>query len=424
MIYKTYPNGFRVRGEVLDYCRSVAVGLWVKTGSLYETVRENGISHFIEHMVFKGTEKRSALEIAEAMDGVGGGLNAFTARDLTCFYARVTDEHLDLALDVLFDLVDHCTLDPAEMEKEKRVVMEEIAMVEDTPDELVMDMLHEAFYREHPLSRTILGPEERVASFTPEDLRSYMGRFYGPQNRVLSIAGHFDPDRLEELLRPYVEDLPVGEKQDHEPAPEKTGGYRVLSKPVEQAQLVLAWPAPPQRTPGYYALLILNNLLGGTMSSRLFQKIREEHALAYTVGSMPVGYAFTGMFCVYAGLQSENLKACLDLIDGEMRALRNGEFADAQFDKAREQLKGSYVLGLESVGQRMTALGQSELIFGEPLSEETFMKAMDAVTREDVEKIAREVLFSDGAAIAILGPGTEEEYETAAKAWLAEQGKA
>jgi len=195
--YKQYPNGFRVRGESFEHSRSLAVGLWVKTGSLFEDPSENGISHFIEHMVFKGTSKRSALEIAEAIDAVGGVLNAFTARELTCFYARVTSEHLALALDVLFDLVDNCTLDPEELEKEKRVVLEEVAMVEDTPEELVMDMLHEAYFHEHPLAQTILGPKACIESFTSEQLRAYMHRFYGAGNRVLSISGHFDPEELE-----------------------------------------------------------------------------------------------------------------------------------------------------------------------------------------------------------------------------------
>jgi len=421
MFYKIYPNGFRVRGEVIEHCRSVAVGLWVKTGSLYESITENGISHFIEHMVFKGTAKRSALEIAEAMDAVGGGLNAFTGRDLTCFYARVTDEHLDLALDVLFDLVDGCTLDPADMEKEKRVVMEEIAMVEDTPEELVMDMLHEAYFRDHSLSRTILGPRETVASFTQSDLRQYMTRFYGPQNRVLSIAGHFDPDKLETLLAPYVETLEAGEITEHAPAPQVTGGYRIMQKSVEQTQLVLAWPAPPQRRPEYYALLALNNLLGGTMSSRLFQKIREEYALAYTVGSTPMPFAFTGMFCVYAGLQSENLESCLKLIHQEINSLLKGEFTEEQLHKAKEQLKGSYILGLDSVGQRMNSMGQSELIFGEILTEEEFTASMNAVTRQDVEEIARKVFNAKGTAIALLGPRSAQEYEMIAKRWLEDQ---
>ena len=295
--HKKLPSGLTVVGEKMSHLRSVNVGLWVNAGSLHERPSENGISHFIEQMVFKGTAKRSARDIADVMDGVGGTLNAFTAKDCTCFYAAVVDEHLPLALDVLFDMVFHAKLDAADMEREKSVVLEEIAMVEDTPEELSGELLAQAWFGEHPLGQAILGPAENVRSFTVDEVRGYMRRFYQPDNMVLSIVGNFDEEKLDALVAgqlSQVAELGHAENTDWVMGT-PVAGKIIRPRPVEQVHLNLALPGLPKQDPLNRSMVVLNNMLGGGMSSRLFQRIREERGLAYSVYSSPFSYRHAGV---------------------------------------------------------------------------------------------------------------------------------
>ena len=409
---KRLASGLTVVGERMPHLRSVSVGLWVNAGSLHERPEENGISHFIEHMDFQGTARRSARDIADEMDGVGGNLNAFTAKDCTCFYATVVDEHLPLALDILFDMVFHPSLPEDEMEKEKMVVGEEIAMVEDTPEELSGDLLAEAYFGSHPLGQPILGPEENVAAFTRAQVLDYMNRFYQPGNMVLSIVGHFSIQQLDQLLETQLSLVQgIHEADPVEWTLEDTCTGRIVrTRPVEQVHLNLALPGLPRQDPLNHSLVVLNNLLGGGMSSRLFQRIREVRGLAYSVYSYPYSYQHCGVMSIYAGLNGENLQETLEVTLDELDQLRMGRFTEGEFARSREQMKGNYILGLDSPSNRMMGMGKGMLLYQRIHTETEVLRRINRVTRESVQAAAQRLLQPEAMAVAIVGPG-DVNYE-------------
>ena len=334
----TLPNGLRVIGERIPHYRSVSVGLWVGAGSQYETPSEAGISHFLEHMAFKGTQKRSARQIAEEMDAVGGQLNAFTSKECTCFYAKTVDEHLPLAMDVVCDLVTGPVFDEKEMEKEKGVVLEEIAMSEDTPEDLVHELLMLAHYGDQPVARPILGTEARVSSYARQDLVSYWQGMYRPQNCVFSIAGNYDWEQVQALLNEHVgawklEGLLQRSCETHDFAPSAV----TRDKEIEQMHICLGFPGLAIGDPEGYALSLFNSIYGGAMSSRLFQKIREESGMAYTVYSYPNAYTDSGMISVYAGTNPDTAAAVYDQILEETRKIAEGGLTREEFNMARER---------------------------------------------------------------------------------------
>ena len=398
----TLPNGLRVVGERLTHVRSCTVGCWVKVGSMNERPNENGLSHFIEHMVFKGTAKRSAREIAEEMDDVGGQLNAFTSKDCTCFYAKVIDEDLALAVDILSDLALRPRFDDAELQKERGVVLEEIAMVEDTPEDLVNDVLCEAQF-DGSLQRPILGSAELIRRYMRDDLLAYWRRHYHPQNMVVAIAGHYDWDAFLELVNRYFSDFP-----NEEPAVVTLESQRLRSerkareKDTEQLQISIGYPGVALGSDDLYAFSVFNNAIGGGMSSRLFQRIREELGMAYSIYSFPTSYPGCGTFTVYAGASPENGEVVIGEIQRELeKALREG-LTDKEFGSAKAQLRGGFLLGLESSSGRMQSIGRSTLLLDRlTLPEETLAK-IEAVTPEDVRRIARHALEAQPCA-AIVG---------------------
>ena len=402
---RTLPCGLRLVGEPNPQSHSVCLGLWGKAGAVMETPEENGLSHFIEHMLFKGTDRRSAQDIAIEMDSVGGNLNAYTTKECTCYYAKVVDDDLPLAADILLDMVFHSRMAPSDLELERTVVLEEIAMIEDVPEDYCQDLLAEAHFSGHPLSQQIIGTEDNLRRFAREDLQGFMDRYYRPGDMVLSVVGNFDFEDLARLVEARLPQDHGGHAHHVVPAfTQQPPQILIQEKDIEQVHLTLGFPGVSQLSPDLYPLLVLNNMLGGGMSSRLFQRIREERGLAYSVYAYPATYVDCGMYGLYVGTNNANLEQVVDLIRAECRALRAGDFSDEELQRAISQLKGNYILGLESSSSRMSALGRGRLLYGRILEVQDVLDAIKAVRREDVLRVAQQVLTSRNMSAALVGP--------------------
>ncbi|MGI6173186.1 MAG: M16 family metallopeptidase [Christensenellales bacterium] len=399
---RTMPNGLRIVGERIPHFRSVSVGLWIGAGSQYEERDPPGISHFIEHMLFKGTPRYSAKALAEVIDAVGGQMNAFTSKECTCFYAKVVDEHLRLALDVLSDMVLHPLLKKSDIEREKGVVLEEIDMLEDSPEDVANELLMLAHYGDQPLSREIVGTKESVSSITRESIAAYMDRMYRPENAVLSICGNYDPDALYDMAEEMLGEWAGGR---FSPAPyrSKDAEPTVLrrEKAIEQVHLCLGYPALDIRSKDIYALSLFNSAFGGNSSSRLFQSIREEKGLAYSVYSSYAAMTDTGIFSVYAAVNRENVEETLALIEGEMQKLLRDGFTEKEFSMGREQMKGALILALESSSSRMMGQGRRKLLLGRVQSETEMIDRINAMTYDDVMRVAKETLTGRRSAAVV-----------------------
>lgn len=384
--------------------RSVSIGVWIGTGSRYETVESNGISHFLEHMLFKGTERFTARELAEVFDGLGGQVNAFTSKEYTCYYAKVLDEHFSVAVDTLSDMLFHSQFAPDEIEKEKKVVIEEIKMYEDTPDELVMDVIAENVYGGHPLGYTILGLESNLKSFGTQDVRAYVADRYRPSNIVVAIAGNVTQTRaLEEVERLFGGSLPGETTDPGLTRPGFTHKSSVRVKDTEQVHLCLAAPGLQAGDPRLYALILLNNALGNSPSSRLFQDIREERGLAYSVFSFHSAYHDSGMFGVYAGTSPEHVEDVLTLIAEICGDVALHGLSEEALFKGKEQVKGSMMLSLESTSSRMSRLGKNELLLQREVTLDETLAGITGVTTQDIRNIAREIL-DQKFVLAAVGP--------------------
>nr|MDD6335782.1 pitrilysin family protein [bacterium] len=387
IIEKTMPSGVRVVAERIPHFHSVTVAFYVRAGAVTEGRGQSGMSHFVEHMVFKGTNKRSSVEISQALDGVGGQLNAFTAKECTCFYARVMREHLALAMDVISDMLLDAKLDMGEMEKEKGVVLEEIRMVEDTPDDVVHELINDDFFAGHPLAKPILGTARSVKAFTSEKLREYIRRFYGANNLVVSIAGDFDPQQLDALCDRLLAAWPKAGKTRpagvHETGP--AGQVVVRKKSVEQVHLCLGYPGLKLGDEDAHALLVLNNILGGSMSSRLFQRIREERGLAYSVYSYPSFYATGGLMTLYAGCAPDRALEVARLMKQEVASI--ADFTQDEFQRAWQQMRGNWALGQESTNARASSMGKALLLLGRVLSDDEVFARMQSVTPDQVRAV-------------------------------------
>ncbi|MFM1650869.1 M16 family metallopeptidase [Brevibacillus sp. B_LB10_24] len=395
-------NGLRIVTEQIPSVRSVALGIWVGTGSKFEQESNNGISHFLEHMFFKGTESRSAKEIAEAFDEIGGNVNAFTSKEYTCYYARVLDQHATLALDVLADMYFHSVFDEGELEKEKNVVIEEISMYEDTPDDLVHDLIARASFADHPLGYSILGTEGVLRSLTRDDLVRYIDQRYTPDNTVVAVAGNFDDGLIEEIKRRFGHFRRSGGQARVE-QPAFVARTTARHKATEQAHLCLSLPGFQAGHDDIYSLILLNNVLGGSMSSRLFQEIREERGLAYSVYSYHTAYKETGMYTVYAGTAPDQVGEVFDIVTNILCDVTEHGITAKELSKGKEQLKGSLMLSLESTNSRMSRLGKNELLLGRHLSLDQMTEKIDAVTHDSILAAARQ-LFHNQLAIAMVSP--------------------
>ena len=401
-------NGLILLVEPMPYLRSASMGIWVKAGSMLEKPEENGLSHFMEHMAFKGTHTRSARQIAEEMDAVGGHLNASTSKLCTNYYAKVIDEDLPLAADILSDIVCNPALDEAETDKERGVILEEISMVEDSPEEVVYDVLAEAVFGDQALGQTILGPAEKIAAYTPDDLRAFRAHHYGPGNAVVAVAGNVQPEQVRDLME---EKFGTWEGAAGQQFPECTAidAPRKLfrEKDTEQVHLCLSFRGTKMGSQEIYPAAVLNSILGGGMSSRLFQRIREELGMAYSVYSGPSNYPHCGEFTVYAATSPKYAKTVLEQIDIEIGKLLEKGITDKEFTQAKAQLKGSFILGLESAYNRMSALGHNQILLGRVIPAEDTIAAIERVSMEDIRETAQRILTGPRA-YAVVGKKAEK----------------
>ena len=403
----TLENGLHVVGERLPYLRSVSIGVWMRVGSMMETPAENGLSHFLEHMVFKGTEKRSTRDIAEEMDAVGGQMNAFTGKDCTCFYAKVIDEDLPLAVDILSDMTLHALLDEAEFKKERGVILEEISMEEDSPEDVVHELLSRIQFGNQAAGMPILGPAEQIAAYTRDDLANYRARHYHPENCVVALAGNYDPEQVLALIQQYFgEWKKSGQRQTVPPMQPIPGQKAAKEKDTEQLHICLGYPGTFLGSDELYPMSVMNNLLGGAMSSRLFQKIREEMGMAYSIYTYPSTYVGCGTFAVYAGVSPKNGHAVLDETLRQLDLLCRDGVTEKEFREAKNQLRGSYLLGLESPGSRMQSMGRGQLHLDRCMTPEETVAKIEAVTIESVNAVARRI-FSNAPCISVVGKQAE-----------------
>ena len=402
----TLSNGLRVVGEPLDHLRSCTIGCWVNAGSMTERADEQGLSHFIEHMVFKGTKNRTARQIAEQMDAVGGQLNAFTGKDCTCFYAKVIDENLPLAVDILSDLVLRPLYAAEDLRKERNVVLEEIAMVEDTPEDLIGDVLAEAQFT-GSLQYPVLGTPDLIRGYKVKDVRDYWKRHYQPENLVIAIAGKYDWNALLSLLQKHFDRFPKADGLPEIGLQAYTGGRLAKAKDTEQVQLCVSYQGYALGTDELYALSMFSNALGGGMSSRLFQRIREELGLVYSVYSYPSSYPQLGTFTVYAGTSPGNAETVIREIEEHSRLALEKGFTDEEFESARAQLKGAFLLGLESSSGRMQSIGRSMLHLNRLRTQEEILEKIEGVTKKALRETAEHVLGSPVSA-AVVGKDAQK----------------
>ena len=400
----TLPNGVRIITETMPHVRSVSVGVWVNSGSRRETGEQNGVTHFIEHMLFKGTTRRSAEDIARSVDSIGGNLDAFTAKELVCFNTKVLDEHLALAFDVLADLVLHPLFRTEDIEKEKGVILEEIKMEADSPDYLVHEIFSANFWKDHPLGKPILGTRETVKRFDDEMIRAYYQANYSPSNLIVTAAGNLTHQRLVSLVREHFEALPPGNQSP--PLQPPTTHARIAlrnKKALEQVHLCLGVPSYPLPHEERFACYVLNTLLGGGMSSRLFQNIRERQGLAYAVFSELNPYRDTGCLSIYAGTSIESARQVVASIMNEFRQLKENPVGDEELRRAKDHLKGSLMLSLESTASRMSNLARQEMYFGHFFSLDELVESIETVTATDVQRIAQTFFDPKQIALTILG---------------------
>lgn len=402
IIKHTCPNGVRIVLERIPTVRSVTIGFWIGTGSRFENEKNNGISHFIEHMLFKGTETRSARDIAEAFDRVGGQVNAFTSKEYTCFYARVLDEHADYAIEILADMLFHSTFDEGELKKEKQVVSEEIKMYEDTPDDRVHDLLSQASYGYHPLGLPILGNEASLATFDAEALRAYMADHYVPENTVVSIAGNVDESIIATVERIFSE-YRMESHNVHYEKPVFQSGKIAKQKETEQAHLCLGFNGFPLGDDHIYDMIVLNNILGGSMSSRLFQEVREERGLAYSIFSYHTAYRDSGLLTIYGGTGADQIDELYETILMTLDDIRSKGITEKELENSKEQLKGNMMLSLESTSSRMSRNAKNELLLNRHRSLDEMMASIDAVTLEGVKAVAEQV-FGGAFSCSVISP--------------------
>ncbi|HKU82299.1 MAG TPA: pitrilysin family protein [Candidatus Tumulicola sp.] len=403
----TLPNGLRVLTESMPSVRSATVGVWADVGSSLETHQTRGVSHVVEHMLFKGTANRSAREIAETIDGVGGNLNAFTDKESTCYYAKVIDRHLPLATEVLADMFLRPTFDPDDLSKEQKVVLEEIKMYDDSPDELIHDVFLQTMWKGSNLGEPTIGFVDTISAFTPQDLRAHMQAHYAPNSVVVAAAGNVDHERFVALVEREFAGFSGASVAPAAESPVPTPARLVRHKDSEHAYVIAGTRGLSVRDERRYALSILDTVLGGGMSSRLFQEIREKRGLVYTVYSFQAAYRAAGLFGVYAGTSPQNVSSCIDLIIEQLKTLREQTIGEAELQLAKEHMKGNLTLSLESTSSRMIRLGRNEFALGRHVAAEEIEERVDAVTAGEVRELAGELLAEENLGLCIIGPVDE-----------------
>lgn len=402
----TLPNGLLVLTEQMPHVRSISMGVWIATGSRHETADLNGISHFVEHMVFKGTTTRSAQQYAREVDSIGGNLDAFTGKEGICFNIKVLDENVEPALDLLSDLVLHPTFLPEELLREQGVILEEIKMDEDNPDYLVHEIFTQNFWKGDALGRPILGTVKTVSSFNQQILLDFYASRFTPSNMIFSAAGNLDHDRFVAQVARYFDSLvPHQSSTSLTSSAPQTFSHITLrnKKSLEQVQLCLGVPAPPIAYEDRYAVYLLNNMLGGGMSSRLFQTIREDHGLAYSVYSEIAAFRDTGSLCIYAGIAPDKTREVIELTMRELRRLKEEPVPESELRRAKDQYKTNMVIGLETSSSRMGNLARQQMYFGRFYSVEELIAMIEHVTPEKIQSLAHELFQPDRIALTLLG---------------------
>ncbi len=398
----TLPNGFRIVTEHMPSLQSASIGIWVNAGGRHERIEQNGIAHFLEHMAFKGTKRRTSLQIAEAIENVGGYINAYTSREVTAYYARVLKDDVPLALDVIADILRNPVFDPREIEIERGVILQEIGQALDTPDDVVFDWLQEAAFPEQPIGRTILGPTERVSAFSREDLQRFVAEHYGPEQLILSAAGMIDHDQIVSMAEDLFGDMPAQSALVAEAGSFKPGERRE-TKALEQAHFTLALEAPGYRDDEFYTAQVFSTAFGGGMSSRLFQEVREKRGLCYSIFAQVGSYSDTGLMTIYSGTSGDDIATLADITVDELKRAAE-DMADDEVNRARAQMKAGLLMGLESPSARAERLARLVGIWGRVPSLSETIEKIDAVDATAVKAFAVSMASRGQAAMALYGP--------------------
>jgi len=411
MFHKEHlQNGMPVVMEPMKNMRSVVLGIWVKVGSRYEPAGQNGISHFLEHMFFKGTKKRTTKDIAVEIDSLGGELNAFTSRETTTFYVKVLDEYLEKGLELLTDIFLNSTFPEDDIEKEKKIIKEEIKMVEDTPDDYVHDLSNQTIWGQTGLGQPVLGRRETIRSFTRDDLLHHIRKYYGTKDIVASCAGNFDHEHLLSMLNKHLGNLRRGSEPERGIPPEYKNRAEVHSKELSEAHLCLTLKGVPQASKDRFALFSLNTILGAGVSSRLFQKIREERGLAYAIYSFIASYLDTGIWGVYAGVSRKRVQEVIELILNELYCLKD-TITEKELQRAKNQMKGNIMLGLESTSSRMNNLARQEIYYGRYSSPKEIMNEIDSITLMQIRELAEQLIAKEHLSLTVYGPVQGDELK-------------
>jgi len=412
MYHKTIlENGVRIVSEASDHLRSISVGIWVDAGSRDELEGENGIFHFIEHMTFKGTRNRSCLEIAKELDALGGLSNAFTSKENTCFHARVLDKHFGVLADVLSDVFLNSIFSPDDVERERQVILQEISMVEDTPDDNIHVLFNRFFWMDHPLGMPTLGTGGTVSGIGREIILNYLSTYYIPERILIAASGNMDHQSIVSSFKPLFERLKGNNSNPERSAPSSHAGTAIHFKDLEQIHICLGGEAPPVSDDKRYACAILNTILGGNMSSRLFQEIREKRGLAYSVYSFLSSYLDTGLLGVYVATDSQNVNSVLETVRREIRKLKMGKLPESELAAAKDHLIGVIYLASENADSRMMRLAKNEFNFERYVSYDELTSKLERVTVDEVVEVASEIFRDDKVALATLGPLKEEDLD-------------
>ncbi len=401
---KRLDNGVRVVLEEIDYVRSISFGIWVRNGSRNEKPENNGMSHFIEHMLFKGTENRTAKQIAEEMDAVGGQINAYTTKEYTCYHTRVLDKHFDRALDVISDMFLHSRFAQKDIQRERNVIIEEINMYEDAPEELVHDSLQEAIWKDSSLGQPILGTVESISKFHTENMKDFFEKRYHTENTVVSVAGHFD---TEEMFSKLNKTLGQWKRKSnfvyYDTKTIYTPKIVKREKDIEQVHLCMTFPSLERDHPQKYALAVFNTIFGGGMSSRLFQKVREENGLTYTIYSYTSAYVDSGLFAIYAGMNPNQTEKVIELIFEEIKTLKQNKLSQKLIDVTKEQMISNFIIGQESTVNLMTASGASVLLRGFVQDTEEILQQIEEITAEDIQNVIEKIFIKQNMSVSIVG---------------------
>lgn len=409
-MYKTHTlsNGLTIIGEEIPYLKSITLGVWVNAGSRIENEEIGGISHFIEHMLFKGTKNRTSKEIASTIDNLGGQINAFTSKECTCYYVKLLDEHIDIGIDILSDMFLNPLFDEKDIDKERQVIIEELKMYEDSPEDLVYDLLMEGIYKTDALGMNIIGTEESLYNMNRNTIKDYFNKYYVASNSVISISGNFKFEEMVKLIESKFKDLAMGNVDIKITEPEFHPCFIARNKDTEQVNLAISLKAIPlECREDAYALSIINNIFGGSISSRLFQNIRENKGLVYSIYSAPSLYRKSGELGIYASMSNENLKKVYNLVLEEIDNLRQNHLTDKEIKESKEQLKGSYILGLESTSSRMMSIGKAMVLTKKVKNPNYIIESINNIDKARIDLIIDKVFNRENIGVCIVGRDVE-----------------